>query len=84
MSSPSLMMRVLLASWALHGLGSCRPTPCEPGLRPEPATLTTTLPDGRPATLSLSNEEIVITFVDDDARTVEVFYAIGQWEFGQD
>lgn len=85
MSQSTLMTRVLLAACLLHGLGSCDTSEnCDLyGLRPEPAVLDTTLPDGRPAMLEVNNEEIVITFADEGGRTIEIYYAIDQWNIDQ-
>ena len=85
MSHLTLVTRLLLAACTLHGLVSCGISEnCDPyGLRPEPAVLDTTLPDGRPAMLNVSNEEIVLTFADEAGRTIEVYYAIDQWNIDQ-
>lgn len=81
MSNLTAAIRVVLAACTLHGLTSCGTlTPCDPALRPESAVLDTTLPDGRPAMLEVSKEEIVITFADEGGQTIEVYYAIGQWD----
>lgn len=85
MSQPAVVLRAVLAACTLHGLASCHTSEnCDPyGLIPQPAILDTILPDGRPATLRVNNQEVVITFADEGGHTIEIYYAIDEWSIDQ-